>query len=112
MKDQLPKQLKKARGKQLGMLEDELRHAYFTSLIDQSSKYSLTQIVITRVRWSVRCHAPVQFTGEESMIGTLVKVVAERVQGPYRREIGRLSHVLRPRQITAPRTTGNMHCRG
>ena len=84
MKDQLPKQLKKARGKQLGMLEDELRHAYFTSLIgselevlvEAQDRDNKSQMVGTACRY-----APVQFTGEESMIGTLVKVVAERVEG-------------------------------
>ena len=84
MKDQLPKQLKKARGKQLGMLEDELRHAYFTSLIgselevlvEAQDRDNKSQMVGTACRY-----APVQFIGEESMIGTLVKVVAERVEG-------------------------------
>lgn len=84
MKDQLPKQLKKARGKQLGVLEDELRHAYFTSLIgselevlvEAQDRENTSQMVGTACRY-----APVQFTGEESMIGTLVKVVAERVEG-------------------------------
>ncbi len=84
MKDQLPKQLKKARGKQLGVLEDELRHAYFTSLIgselevlvEAQDRDNTCQMVGTACRY-----APVQFTGEESMIGTLVKVVAERVEG-------------------------------
>ena len=84
MKDQLPKQLKKARGKQLGVLEDELRHAYFTSLIgselevlvEAQDRDNTCQMVGTACRY-----APVQFAGEESMIGTLVKVVAERVEG-------------------------------
>ena len=84
MENQLPKQVKKDRGKQLGLVEDQMREEYFASLIgselevlvEAKDRNSDGQLVGTACRY-----APVQFTGEEAMIGSLVKVIAERVEG-------------------------------
>jgi len=83
MDQQLPKQLKKQRGRELARVEDELRQEYFASLIgselevlvEAQAKDSDHQLVGTACRY-----APIQFTGKPSLIGSLVKVVAQKVQ--------------------------------
>lgn len=91
MNNQLPKQVKKQRGRELAALEMELRHDYFTSLlgselevlVEAQEQNSESQLVGTACRY-----APIQFTGNPSLIGSLVKVIAERVEEG--RIIGRL----------------------
>ena len=83
MDQQLPKQLKKQRGRELARVEDELRQEYFASLIgselevlvEAQARDSDHQLVGTACRY-----APIQFTGKPSLIGSLVKVVAQEVQ--------------------------------
>ncbi|MEL0095939.1 MAG: tRNA (N(6)-L-threonylcarbamoyladenosine(37)-C(2))-methylthiotransferase MtaB [Planctomycetaceae bacterium] len=83
MDQQLPKQVKKQRGRELARVENELRQEYFASLIGSELEVlvesqvhnSENQMVGTACRY-----APIQFTGDSSLIGSLVKVVAQEVQ--------------------------------
>ena len=83
MDNQLPKQLKKQRGRELAEVERELRRDYFTSLlgselevlVEAQKKDSPDQLVGTACRY-----APIQFEGNVSLIGSLVHVIAQRVE--------------------------------
>jgi len=83
MDQQLPKQLKKQRGRELARVEDQLRQEYFASLIGSELEVLVeaqvqdleNQLVGTACRY-----APIQFKGDSSLIGSLVKVVAQQVQ--------------------------------
>ena len=83
MDNQLPKQLKKQRGRELAEVERELRHNYFTSLlgyelevlVEAQKKDAADQLVGTACRY-----APIQFQGNASLIGSLVKVIAQQVE--------------------------------
>ncbi len=84
MDNQLPKQVKKQRGRELAVVETELRQEYFTSLIgselevlvEAQEKDAEGQLIGTACRY-----VPVQFAGDETLIGSLVKVKARRVDG-------------------------------
>ena len=82
MPEQLPKQVKQQRGKQLALVEMELRTQYFSRLLGRQLRVlveSHSPGIDDTVTGTSSRYAPVDWTGDASSIGSFADVVARQV---------------------------------
>ena len=83
MPDQVPKKCRAERGRQLALIEQELRQAYFRSLLGKRLRVLVESHGQRpgRVAGTACRYAPVELPGTIARVGHLVDVVARQVEG-------------------------------
>ena len=81
MKGQIPRAVKRQRSAELRILEEKLRHQYFTSLLGRELEILVESAAEGRIMGTSGRYVPVESTGSESHVGQLVPRIAERLDG-------------------------------
>jgi threonylcarbamoyladenosine tRNA methylthiotransferase MtaB len=81
MKGQIPRAIKRQRSAELRILEEKLRHQYFTSLLGRELEVLVESAAEGRIMGTSGRYVPVESTGNESHVGQLVPRIAERLDG-------------------------------
>ncbi|MEE2684692.1 MAG: tRNA (N(6)-L-threonylcarbamoyladenosine(37)-C(2))-methylthiotransferase MtaB [Planctomycetota bacterium] len=81
MKGQIPRAIKRQRSAELGILEEEMRQQYFSSLLGRELNVLVESAVEGRIQGTAGRYVPVESTGSESQLGQLVPLTAESLAG-------------------------------